>query len=103
MASTSRRAKSSSSIKCCVPTLVDLRRPERIQRRTVSGSRLARRAASGTVSIVVTYYNNSIPAGTLRCGFRASDIISFLNVGRDIYHSIVMGEDPRQVPRVEPA
>ncbi len=58
-ASLVRRAKSSSSIRCCVPILVAFSRPERIQRRTVSGSRLVRRAASGTVSIVVTYYNNS--------------------------------------------
>jgi hypothetical protein len=45
-----------------VPILVALRRPDLIQRRTVSGSRLVRRAASGTVSIVAVYYNNSIGA-----------------------------------------
>jgi hypothetical protein len=45
---------------CCVPILVAFRRPDLIQRRTVSGSRLVRRAASGTVSIVARYYNNSI-------------------------------------------
>jgi hypothetical protein len=54
-----RRAKSFSSIRCCVPIRVALSLPERIQRRTVSGSRFVRRAASGTVSIVATYYNNS--------------------------------------------
>jgi len=58
MASLSSRAKSSSSIRCCVPILVAFSRPERIQRRTVSGSRLVRRAASGTVSIVAIYYNS---------------------------------------------
>ena len=52
-------AKSPSSIKCWVPTLVAFRRPDLIQRRTVSGSRLVRRAASGTVIIVATYYNKS--------------------------------------------
>jgi hypothetical protein len=51
-------ARSASSIMCWVPILVALRRPERIQRRTVSGSRLVRRAASGTVSMVARYYNN---------------------------------------------
>jgi hypothetical protein len=45
---------------CWVPILVAFRRPDLIQRRTVSGSRLVRRAASGTVSIVARYYNNSI-------------------------------------------
>ena len=59
MVSLSRLARSSSSIRCCVPILVAFKRPERIQRRTVSGSRLVRRAASGTVSIVATYYNKS--------------------------------------------
>src|SRR5487761_1113734 len=54
-----RRAKSSSSMTCWVPTLVAFRRPDLIQRRTVSGSRLVRRAASGTVIIVATYYNKS--------------------------------------------
>ncbi len=39
-------------MRCWVPTRVALKRPDRIQRRTVSGSRLVRRAASGTVSIV---------------------------------------------------
>jgi hypothetical protein len=58
VASLVMRARSSSSIRCCVPILVAFSRPERIQRRTVSGSRLVRRAASGTVSIVATYYNN---------------------------------------------
>ena len=79
VASSVRRAKSSSSIRCCVPMRVALSLPERIQRRTVSGSRLVRRAASGTVSIVATYYNNSnrrkgatdceigrCPSGTIR-------------------------------------
>jgi hypothetical protein len=42
-----------------VPTRVALRRPDLIQRRTVSGSRLARRAASGTVNIVAGYYYKS--------------------------------------------
>ena len=59
VASPARRAKSFSSIMCCVPILVAFSLPERIQRRTVSGSRLVRRAASGTVSIVAIYYNNS--------------------------------------------
>ena len=54
-----RAARSFSSIMCWVPILVDLRRPERIHRRTVSGSRLALRAASGTVITVARYYNNS--------------------------------------------
>ena len=54
-----KAARSFSSIRCCVPILVALSRPERIQRRTVSGSRFVRRAASGTVSTVVAYYNTS--------------------------------------------
>ena len=54
-----RRAKSFSSIMCCVPIRVALSLPERIQRRIVSGSSFVRRAASGTVSIVAIYYNNS--------------------------------------------
>lgn len=55
-------ARSASSIMCWVPILVALRRPDRIQRRTVSGSRLVRRAASGTVNTVATYYNKLRPA-----------------------------------------
>src|SRR5260370_24730840 len=51
-----RRSRSLSSMRCCVPTRVARKRPDLIQRRTVSGSRLVRRAASGTVSIVVRYY-----------------------------------------------
>jgi hypothetical protein len=39
-----------------VPTLLDGSLPLRIHRRTVSGSRPTRFAASGTVSIVVAYY-----------------------------------------------
>lgn len=50
-------SRSASSITCCVPTLRARSRPERIQRRIVSGSRPAFRAASGTVSIGVAYYN----------------------------------------------
>lgn len=50
-------SRSDSSITCCVPTLRALSLPERIQRRIVSGSRPARRAASGTVSTVARYYN----------------------------------------------
>jgi hypothetical protein len=53
-----RRARSSSSMTCWVPILVAFRRPDLIQRRTVSGSRLVRRAAWGTVNIVARYYNN---------------------------------------------
>ncbi len=49
--------RSDSSMTCCVPTRRERKRPERIQRRMVSGSRRVRRAASGTVSIVVAYYN----------------------------------------------
>src|SRR6266446_2948007 len=56
---TQMKASSSSSIRCWVPILVALSRPDLIQRRTVSGSRLVRRAASGTVNIVALYYNNS--------------------------------------------
>ena len=52
-----RARRSDSSIRCCVPIRRDRRRPERIQRRTVSGLQRARRAASGTVSMVVVYYN----------------------------------------------
>jgi hypothetical protein len=59
------RARSSSSIMCWVPILVDRRRPDRIHRRTVSGSRFVRRAASGTVSIVARYYNKSIMAAAM--------------------------------------
>src|SRR5690348_5179069 len=51
-------ARSASSIMCWVPILVARRRPDRTPRRTVSGWRLVRRAASGTVSTVVPYYNN---------------------------------------------
>lgn len=52
-------ARSASSITCCVPTLRAARRPARIHRRIVSGLRPVRRAASGTVSTVVAYYNTS--------------------------------------------
>lgn len=52
------RARSPSSMRCWVPILVAFKRPDLIQRRTVSGLRLVRRAASGTVSIVALYYNN---------------------------------------------
>jgi hypothetical protein len=52
------RARSPSSMKCWVPILVAFKRPDLIQRRTVSGLRLVRRAASGTVSVVALYYNN---------------------------------------------
>jgi hypothetical protein len=54
-----KRARSSSSMTCWVPILVAFKRPDLIQRRTVSGSRLVRRAASGTVNIVAPYYNKS--------------------------------------------
>src|SRR5260370_11771629 len=74
VASSVRRAKSSSSMRCCVPMRVALSLPERIQRRTVSGSRLVRRAASGTVSIVATYYNNS------RSEEHTSELQSHLNL-----------------------
>src|SRR5207302_9233017 len=57
-----RPASSASSIRCWVPILVALSRPDLIQRRTVSGSRLVRRAASGTVNIVALYYNKSTHA-----------------------------------------
>jgi len=56
-------ARSPSSIRCWVPTLVAFSRPDLIQRRTVSGSRLVRRAASGTVNIVAIYYNKSGSGG----------------------------------------
>jgi hypothetical protein len=49
--------RSSSSMRCCVPIFCDRSRPERIQRRIVSGFLPVRRAASGTVSTVVEYYN----------------------------------------------
>lgn len=52
-----RARRSDGSIRCCVPTRRERRRPDRIHRRTVSGLQLARRAASGTVSICVAYYN----------------------------------------------
>lgn len=52
-------SRSASSIRYCVPTRIDRRRPSRIQRRTVSGLRRSLRAASGTVSIVVVYDNMS--------------------------------------------
>lgn len=55
--SSSIDARSASSITCCVPTLRARNLPDRIQRRIVSGSRPARRAASGTVSTGVVYYN----------------------------------------------
>src|SRR5258706_10436721 len=54
-------SRSASSITCCVPTLRAMSFPSRIQRRTVSGLRPTRRAASGTVSmralLVVACYN----------------------------------------------
>jgi hypothetical protein len=43
--------RSDSSIRCCVPTRRERRRPERIHRRTVSGLQPARRAASETVNM----------------------------------------------------
>jgi hypothetical protein len=55
-----KRSRSLSSIRCWVPIRVALRRPDRIHRRTVSGSRLDRLAASGTVSIVALYYNKHL-------------------------------------------
>lgn len=54
-----KAARSPSSIMCWVPILVAFSRPERIHLRTVSGSRLDRRAACGTVNIVARYYNKS--------------------------------------------
>jgi hypothetical protein len=53
--------RSDSSMTCCVPTRRERRRPDRIQRRMVSGSRRVRRAASGTVSMLVAYYNIELP------------------------------------------
>lgn len=53
-------SRSASSTTCWVPTRVERSRPERIQRRMVSGLRPVRRAASGTVSIVACY-NNTVP------------------------------------------
>ena len=49
--------RSDSSMRCCVPARRDGRRPDRIQRRTVSGLQRTRRAASGTVIMGVAYYN----------------------------------------------
>jgi hypothetical protein len=49
--------RSPSSMRCCVPIFCDRSRPERIQRRIVSGFLPVRCAASGTVSTVVEYYN----------------------------------------------
>src|SRR5437867_1273196 len=43
-------------MRCCVPTFLAGSLPDRIQRRTVSGFLPTRRAASGTVNIVVAYY-----------------------------------------------
>lgn len=56
----SSSARSASSITCCVPIFRALRRPDLIQRRTVSGSRWIRSAASGTVNIVARCYNNAL-------------------------------------------
>jgi hypothetical protein len=55
--SSSDASRSASSITCCVPTLLARSLPDRIQRLIVSGSRPTRRAASGTVSTGVVYYN----------------------------------------------
>ena len=54
--------RSASSMTCCVPTRRERRRPDLIQRRMVSGSRRVRRAASGTVSMLVAYYNILFPS-----------------------------------------
>ena len=57
--------RSASSMRCWVPTRRERRRPDRIQRRMVSGSRRVLRAASGTVSMRVAYYNTrSAPDGS---------------------------------------
>ena len=66
-AGASRPAASAAEIRLlnrggpCVPARRDRRRPDRIQRRTVSGLQRTRRAASGTVSIGVAYYNSVLP------------------------------------------
>src|ERR1700730_13163891 len=62
----SNAAKFSSSIRYCVPSLRAARRPERIQRRIVSGFRRVRSAAFGTVSIVVVLYYSDISLLTQR-------------------------------------
>ena len=53
----SSASRSDSAIRCCLPTLVARRRPERIHRLTVSGLRATRRAASGTVNMGCNYYS----------------------------------------------
>ena len=50
-------SRSSSSMTCWVPTFRAVSLPSRIHRRMVSGWRPVRLAASGTVNIVVAYYN----------------------------------------------
>lgn len=55
-------ARSASSMTCCVPTRRERKRPDLIQRRIVSGSRRVRRAASGTVNMLVAYYNTGATA-----------------------------------------
>jgi len=102
--SLARRAKSSSSIRCCVPIRVAFSRPERIQRRTVSGLRFVRRAASGTVSIVAIYYNNSTPSLTATAmandgSWRHSAVLSefgppFLNGAQRSVNRKVQGSNP---------
>jgi hypothetical protein len=61
-----RARRSDGSIRCCVPTRRERRRPERIHRRTVSGLQPTRRAASGTVSMFVAYYNIDDVGGSPR-------------------------------------
>jgi len=56
-----KACRSASSITCCVPTLRALRRPDRIQRLTVSGSLPTFLAASGTVIIARYYYMSTAP------------------------------------------
>ena len=58
--------RSASAMRCCVPTRCDRRRPDRIQRRTVSGLQRTRRATSGTVSMRVEYDNSRACAGLSR-------------------------------------
>ena len=62
------RCRSASSIRCCVPTFRDGKRPERIQRRIVSGFLPVFLAASGTVSTGVAYYNTLVSGSPLSSG-----------------------------------
>src|SRR3954454_24264567 len=80
--SSTRAARSTSSMTCCVPIFRAGSLPSRIHRRMVSGFRCARRAASGTVNI--TWREGDGPSANYRSLLHATTYFSSVDEKEDI-------------------